>query len=138
MREEKFKPIKKLFIDYFEQEASKINADVSYANCRAYAHFPPNSEPEFGYFSMYMDCILIRADFDKSDNISLGILAYDHDDKFTINAEICWGEPSGKIEAKVFEEPVEVTEQSLAIIKEKLSDLVSKLRELMRENPDGI
>lgn len=138
MREDKFKPIKELFLNYFEQEAAKINADFDYASCRAYANFPPNDDPQFGLFSMYIDCGLNDVADDKSDNLGLGITAYDHTATLTINADICWGYPSGKIEAEVFEEPVEVTEESLAVIKERLPDLVSKLREVIRDNPKGI
>lgn len=87
---------------------------------------------------MYIDCILKKGGYEGSDNISLGIIAYDHNDKFTINSEICWGDPSGKIEAEIFEEPVEVTEENLMVIKEKLPDLVSKLRELIQDNPNGM
>jgi hypothetical protein len=137
MREDKFKPIEKLFIDYFDEESSNINADFPYASCKTYANFPPNDEPLFGSFGLYISCILKEVDVNKTDDVSLGILAYDYDNNLTINAEICWGYP-GKIAAELFEVPVEVTEQSLAVIKEKLPDLVSKLREVIRDNPNGI
>lgn len=138
-REDKFKPIKELFIDYFEQEASKINSDFNYVSCRAYAHFPPNHyEVGEGFFNMVIDCLLKNATYDKTDNLALEIEAFDKNDKLTINADICWGYPYSKTEAEVYEEPVEVTEQTIAIIQEKLPSLVSKLRELIRDNPNGI
>ena len=78
MREDKFKTINKFFIGYFEIEANRINTDFKYVSCRAYASFPPNDDSSYGSFGLYLDCILNNADFNKSDNISLGILAYDH------------------------------------------------------------
>lgn len=139
MREDKFKPIEELFIDYFEQEAGKINTDFNYVSCRAYANFPSNDYPSGrGYFSMFMDCLLESADLDQTDNFALGIKVYDKNDNLTINADICWGHPSAELEAEIFDEPVEVTEKTLAFIKEKLPDLVSKLREVIRDNPNGI
>jgi len=139
MREDKFKPIKELFIDYLEREATKINADFNYVSCRAYANFPPNHyEMGVGFFNMVIDCLLKNANFDKTDNLALEIEVFDKNDNLTINADICWGHPYSKTEAEVFDEPVDVTEQSLTMIKKKLPDLVSKLRELLRDNPNGI
>jgi len=91
-----------------------------------------------GYFSLFLDCGLDNVSSDRSDNLALGIEVYDKNDTLTINSEICWGHPSPKIEAEIFEEPVEVNEESLAEIKEKLPDLVLKLREVIRDNPNGI
>jgi hypothetical protein len=135
MRENKFKPIKELFIDYLKEECRKINTEFNYAKCNVETHFPPNDEPRYGSFSMYISCLLDKSEFEGSDNVALGILAYDWDNKFTINADICWGHPSGKLEAEVFAEPAPVNKKSLATIKDKLPDLVSKLRDVIRDNP---
>lgn len=134
MREDKFKPIKARFIEYFEQECRKINAEFRHASCNVETHFPPNDEPKYGYFSMHLSCLLHKTEFEGADNLSLHISAYDWDNKFTIDAGIGWGHPSGKIEAEVFEKTVPVNEESLSVIEEELPDLVSKLRQLLLNN----
>jgi hypothetical protein len=138
MREAKFKPIEELFIHYLEDEAAKINADFNYARCRAYATYPPSSSPQgVGYFTMFIDCLLIQTGSDKTDNLALGIEVYDKNNKVSINADICWGHPYAKVEDEVFPEPVDATEENLGIVRKRLPELVSKLREMIRDNPNG-
>lgn len=138
MRINRFKPIENLFIDYFKQEADKISSDFKFVSCNAYTHFPVDENVGVGFFSMGLDCMLAEVDDDKTDAIALEIVAFDKENKLRVDVDICWGTPYGKTEAEIFEEPVEVTEESLAMIKEKLPGLVSKLRELIRDNPNGI
>lgn len=122
-----------MFIDFFEQESAKINKDFDYATCNIEVHFPPNDEPQYGFFSLYMSCLLIKREYEGSDNVALGILAYDWNNKFTINADICWGHPSGKLEDEVFQKDAEVTDENLSIIKERLPSMILKLREALKK-----
>lgn len=139
MRNTDYKQIEELFIHYLEGEAVKINARFDYVTCRAYAKASSRGPGEgMHYLGMYMDCLLTDAAAKKADNVALVIQISDLDGKWNINADICWGHPSGKIDAELFAEPVEVTDESLSIVKEKLPELVSKLHELIRDNPKGI
>lgn len=138
MRENKFKPVKDLFFDYLKQEGDKINEDFANVKCTISANFPPNDEPEYGYFLMYIDCVLENAHSDKADLLTLGISIYDQTKNLEIVTDISWGHPSGKIVDSIFKKPVEVTEEHLNTIKEKLPNLILKLRETIRENPNGI
>ena len=139
MREDKFKSLEKLFLDYFDREAKRITLDFAdIVNCRAYASFPPNEEPQFGYFSLYIDCILKNVEEEKTDNISLGVLAYDLNDKVTMNAEICSGDPYGQIVEKAFDEPIEVNSQNSNLLEEKMPELISILRKTIKTYSRGI
>ena|ERR1700733_6148154 len=137
MRETKFRPIVKLYFPFFEKEGEKINADFPKVHCRTYFSYPPEDAPEHGFCRIYMDCILNSVESDKSDNVGLGILIYDFDQTLTINAEISWGDPSGETEQCLFDEPVNVTEQILLEIQERLPSMVDKLREAILSNPYG-
>lgn len=131
-------PIKNMFFDLLRLEGDKIKADFEYVSCRVYANFPPEDEREYSIFSLYIDCLLKQAPFENSDNVALGVLAYDHNNKFSINAEIVWGHPFGKIEGEVFDEPAELNDNNLKIMGERLPGLISKLRKVLSENPYGL
>ncbi len=137
MRNKKLEPIRDLFLGALNKEADKLNRDFSYVSCQAYVHFPPNDEPEFGYFSIFLDCGLANVDLDKADNLSLCISVDDHDGKFKINADIAWGEPCYEVLSPVFEKPVNVSDASLVSIYEKLPDLILELRKQIIDYPNG-
>lgn len=138
MREETFRPIDQMFFEYFGQVADEINKDFEHVTCRAYSNFPPNDyKPGVGNFSMFIDCLIDDVPDDKSDNLALGIKAYDHDSILTIAADICWGHPSSKLEVEIFEKPVLVSDETLAQLKEQLPALVQKLRDAIRKYPNG-
>jgi hypothetical protein len=137
-REAIFRPIEELFIPYLEDEAAKINADFNYVRCRVYATHPPSDNPPgVGYFTIFIDCLLTQAGSDKTDNLALGIEVYDKNQKASINGDICWGHPYSRVEDEVFPKPVDVTEENMEILQKRLPELVSKLRELIRDNPNG-
>ena len=131
MREDKFKPIRDTFLDYFKREAAKINKDFDYATCNVEVHFPPNDSPEYGNFMMGISCLLKNKEYEGSDNVALGVNVYDWNDRFTLSADVSWGHPSGEFEDEVFENPVEVTAENINIIKKRLPDMVLKLREAL-------
>lgn len=138
MRASKFKSIEVLFADFLRTEAVRIKEDFDDVMCNVYVHYPPNDEPQYGYFCISLECILNKADLDKTDLVSLAIDIDDHNNKFKINASVSWGNPYARTIEMVFTEPVDATEKNLTIIKEKLPFLVSKFRELIRDNPNGI
>jgi hypothetical protein len=134
MREDKFKPINNLFYGVLEQECNKINADFKNdVFCRIEAHFPPNDEPGWDAFCLNITCLLRRTEFEESDNVTLGIEVSDWNNDLTINADIAWGDPSGKLEYTVFEKPVEATPENLTILKDNLPKIVEKLRQVIRD-----
>lgn len=142
MTETRFLKIEELFIRYLEDEAEKINADFTYVRCRAYAKYPTSINPQgtqsVDYLNMFMDCLLTEASLEKTDNLALEIEVSEMDNSLSINADICWGYPYGKTEEAIFDGPVEATERNLAIVQERLPSLVSRLRKLIRDNPQGI
>jgi hypothetical protein len=137
-RSEKFTPIVEAFLKYFEQEAALINAEYhGKVSCRAYANFPPEDSPNHGSFTLFADCLLRGVAWDHCDGLAVGIEASDFDERVTINADLAW-DVSPSIEFQVFDDPVELNDQSLTQIKEKLPYMFKKLRELLDLNPSGI
>jgi hypothetical protein len=137
-RREKFTPIVDAFLSYFEREAALINVEFAgSAHCRAYANFPPEDSPNHGSFGLFADCLLRGVAWDHSDNVGILIGGSDFDKKLTIHAELSWGE-SPSHEFQVFPDPVELNDRSLDQIREKLPYMFERLRELIKQNPDGI
>jgi hypothetical protein len=137
MRENKFKPIEKCFIEILEKESKLIDAEFSDVICFVDIFFPPNDEPKHGYFRIGLECTLNKADFDKTDMLYIGIDVNDHENSFEINADLSWGQPLSETVESVFSKPVDVTENNLLKIKEKLPFMFAKLREMIRDNPNG-
>ncbi|MEP7038359.1 MAG: hypothetical protein ABI891_08450, partial [Acidobacteriota bacterium] len=80
----------------------------------------------------YVSCLLNKREYEGADDVALGIHVYDWNDDFTIDADICWGHP-GRLEYEIFEKPVNVTEENLNIIKERLPIMVLKLRNALKK-----
>lgn len=136
MIEDKFKIIENLFADLLKEEANKINKDFKDLICISYI-YPPNDEQEFKNCTLGLDVVLHKADLDKADNLFLEIYIEERENALGINARVVWGSPLGKIQS-IFKYPVPVTEENLVVVKEKLPYLISKLRETIRDNPNGI
>jgi hypothetical protein len=137
MIEDKFELIKTLFIDFFNEEANKINKNFKDLICIVYV-YPPNSEAQFPNCALGLDVVLHNADLDKADNLCLEIYIENSKNKIFMSVKIVWGHPSGKVAGRIFERPIEVNEENLTIVREKLPNLVSKLREQIQKNPRGI
>jgi hypothetical protein len=137
MRNTKFKNIVSMFHDYLEEEGTKIREQIDDVQVLIDVHFPPNDEPEYGYFSISLECVLTKADFDKTDFVSFGIDVDDHDGRFTMTAEIAWGFPYSKTVERVFESPVNVNDENLLKVKNRLPFMMSRLREELLYNPKG-
>lgn len=133
-RNDRFKPFEEMFIEYFRQVADGINRDFENVSCRAYSHFPGDDGVFFG---VYVDCLIDDVSDDRSDNLALWINACDHEGYLTISAEVGWGHPTGAIEAGIFEEPIIVSEQTLAQLQEQLPGLVQTLHKTLRKYPHG-
>ena len=137
-RREKFTPIVDAFLSYFERQAALITAEFNgKVSCSGYANFPPEDSPKHGKFGLFADCALRGVPPDHCDNVAVLIVGSDFDEKVTIYADLDWGE-SPSIEFQVFPEPVELNDQSLAQIREKLPYMFRRLRELIKLNPAGI
>lgn len=137
-RREKFTPIVDAFREDFKREAELINAEFDgKVSCSAYANFPPEDSPKHGSFGLFADCGLLGVAWDHCDNVAISIEGSDFDERVTICADLAWGE-SPSIDFQVFPEPVELNDQSLAQIQQKLPYMFRRLRELIRLNPCGI
>lgn len=137
MRQERLKPIENFFFGFLETEASRISNEFSEVLCKIHVFYPPDSEPQYGYFCISLECILHKAASENADLISMGIEVDDHDNKFKITADLSWGNPYARTIERVFVEPAEVTEENLEIIKENLPHLFVRMREEIRANPRG-
>ena len=134
MRREKFKGIEDRFIKLFETEAAKLKASFEDFSCRVNVIYPPESDPGFGCFSLQLSGLFKRGGLDVADNLALEIQGFDLGKQITVESLISWGNPSGKIEAQVFDGPVPLTEGTLEIIQNKLPEFFEKLQQVIKLN----
>jgi hypothetical protein len=137
MRSDKFKVIEAMFAEHFNTEAAKIKTEFERMDCFVGINYPPNDDPDHGFFMISLDCLMLDADVDKSDCLTVYIDVNDHNDVFTVNAGLSWASPFSKNIGEAFPENVPVSDENLKLIKEKLPDLFSKTREEIQNNPRG-
>lgn len=142
MRKHKIKQIESMFRGGLEKEVSRIKADFPNVSCSVEVDYPPNDiptngEPNYRFFSISLECILENAALDRADYLSVGMDVYDFDRRFTINADVYWGNPYAKAVQKIFPEPVEMTDENLRILAGQLPNLLLRLRKELSDNPHG-
>lgn len=137
MMEDKFKLIKTLFANVFEEEAKKINKQFEDLIAAIYI-YPPRDENRSVGCALGLDVVLHKADSDKADSICLEIYVREKEGKVIMTVDIVWGHPTGKIVGSVFVKDTEVIKDNLAILKEKLPDFFSKFQDIIRDNPNGV
>jgi hypothetical protein len=89
---------------------------------------PVGSETEFQGYDIGIDCLLTDAKLDQSDNIALVIGIRHLSTTPLIDADVCWGHPSGWVEAELFPDPLEVTPEILQEVETRLPVLYEGLR----------
>jgi hypothetical protein len=88
---------------------------------------PVGSLTEFQGHGLGVDCLIYDAPADQPDNIAL-IIGYEYlATSPKVNADVCWGHPSGHVEADVFATPLELNEAALAGIEAALPRLSAAL-----------
>jgi hypothetical protein len=76
-----------------------------------------------------IDCLLTDAPPDRADNIALVVEVSHLNAEAQINADVCWGHPSGYIEAEFSSGPVDASNEVLNGLYADLPRLYESLRE---------
>ena len=87
----------------------------------------------------YIDCVIAGLPPKDEDNVALTIDTSHWTTSPRINADICWGHPSGQLEAEVFEDDQPLTDESVEQVIEQLPRLYAALCKALerRRPPDG-
>ena len=86
-----------------------------------------------GWHNIGIDCSIADTPLDRPNNVSLIIEITDlMTEPKLCDAMVVWGHPSGTIEAELFDERLPYNESTIAIVDERLDELVAALREALR------
>jgi hypothetical protein len=136
MIEEKFNLIEPSITALLDEASKEINKDFTALLCSVYVYHP-NDEPKLGHYCIGLDVVLHNVYGDNSDNLFLEVFIEERDKRFGMDARSAWGYPRNKTIQWCFDKPVDVTEENLRIIQDKLPHMIEKFREEIRDNPNG-
>jgi hypothetical protein len=130
-----FELVKNLFGKYFHSESDRINSDFKNIISTVYSYEPGELQ------GMRSCCIGIDVVFhitveDNSDSLSFKIYL-EQEQRLEMNAHIIWGHPTGELVAKMFEEPIVFNETNLKLVQARMPKMIERLREEIRDNPNG-
>ena len=83
---------------------------------------------------MGIDCSILDVPLDRPNNVSLiiGVMHLMTEPKLC-DAGVCWGHPSGAVEAELFDgDQMPYNESTVAVVQERLDELVAALRAALR------
>jgi hypothetical protein len=129
--------VERELVDYLKLVADQINEEFTDILCSVDVFPPSDTASTLAGTSVSLECILQNADADNADLISLGvdIRGDTHSPRMTV--DVAWGNPYAKAVYELFPNPVAVTDENLRLVRTKMSELVSRLREEIRKNPRG-
>lgn len=136
-RKELFKKIEERFSPFIKQGIAKISDNISYTSSNFFVFYPEGEKAGDGYFNLGIDCTLKNADLEKADNIALSVSVTDENGS-RINMDICWGQPSGKIEAELYPQFVVITEEVLTSVEKEIPNFIDDLILTLKKYPNGL
>jgi len=104
-------------IALFEDLANRVKDQFPNVSARVYSH-PVGQATDYQGHSIGVDCLL--HDAPEPDNITLQVCLVHLTTEPKISADVCWGHPSGRVEAEFLSEPVDVSDE---VVKNLYSDL---------------
>jgi hypothetical protein len=96
----------------FYDWASRLSAECQSVKADVYSH-SVGSLTEYQGHSIGIDCLLIGTPDDRPDNVALSVELQRLTTSPLIDADVCWGHPSGHVEAEFSFNPQEVSETVL-------------------------
>src|SRR5436190_10728002 len=90
--------LEKKLIPPFEALVDRVAREFPTVHARAYSH-SVGSATEYQGHSMGVDCLLKDASGNDSDNVTLTVSLAFLTTQPRVNADVCWGHPTGVIEA---------------------------------------
>lgn len=115
------------------------NLSSQFPQLKANVHSQSVGSPtEYSGHQIVIDCLLADAPGDRPDNVALSVSLYQLAANPKINADVCWGHPSGYVEAEFSPEPLEVSDKVLNDLRAALTRLCESLSKAIRRGrPSG-
>jgi hypothetical protein len=89
---------------------------------------PVGSRTDYQGHDLGIDCLLTDAQPDQTDNLALVIGVAHVSSVPSMEASVCWGAPSGRVEAELFPDITEVTPETVQELEERLPFLYEALK----------
>ena len=119
------------FLPYLVRMVDEISRDFLNVKANLYSN-PVGTRTDYQGHSIGIDCLLLDANPDQVDNIDLGIsVRHLNTDPEIERADVCWGHPSGSIEAELFQAPVAYNKGMINRLEERLPELYQALRKAL-------
>lgn len=116
------------FLPSLQNMAEEIAQDFSGVTAKVWSH-SIGSQTDYQGHSIGIECSFAEANPVYVDNIALSInIRHLTTTPEIDSADVCWGHPSGYIEAELFQAPVVVDEDELGKLEDGLQGLYSALR----------
>ena len=96
----------------FTDWADRLRAECPDVTANVFSHSVGSLTPYQGHI-IGIDCLLTDAPDDRPDNVALGVDVQHLTTVPLIDADVCWGHPSGHVEAEFSFEPQEVSGEVL-------------------------
>jgi hypothetical protein len=98
------------------------------------------SRTDYQGYDLGIDCVLTDARPEQTDNVALVIEIRHVTTMPSMEASVCWGDPSGRVEAELFPDCMEVTPETIQELQDRLPLLYDALRRALERGhpPDGI
>ena len=128
--------LERKFLDSFHDLAKQLADQFPYVSARVFSH-SAGAATEYKGHSMGVSCLLF--DTPEPDNVALEVCLAYSTTKPKISAYVCWGHPSGCIEAEFMSRSIDVSEivlENLYVDFPRLSD--SLLEAVRRSKPSTL
>lgn len=128
--------MKSIWVTRFEAELMPTFRRLAEEISRTYPHVvtevwssPVGSTASLQGHIMGVECLVKDAPLDVSDNVALSInLAHLSSRPQLSSADVCWGHPSGYVEADLISEPLDLSEAVVERVKAELPTLEAALK----------
>jgi len=96
----------------FTDWAKRLRAECPNVQAKVFSYSVGSLTPYQGYI-IGIDCLLADVPDDRPDNVALGVDVQHLTTTPLIDADVCWGHPSGHVEAEFSFDPQEVSDDVL-------------------------
>ena len=117
--------LEELLLPQFDDFSKRIVANSPRVNVRVHSHA---FESRGGSHLIAIECLIPEVAAYQSDNVGLSVEIYDLRSSPKLNADVCWGHPSGYIEDSFGSEEGLITETTLVSLKSALPRLLDSLQ----------
>lgn len=123
--------LKERLVPLMKDEAERISGEFPSVTARFHS-FPQEEMHGATFLNFGISCLIMHSAPDKPDLLDLCVSVSDVEKYPKVNADICWGHPSGRIEQELYPQPMEISEKALFEIESSMPTFLAKLRALLK------